>query len=321
MNENMISVATRMYNPDQLFDMSLFDVLGAIQKGNLYGYDLIGITQKIQSLTDKEKRNELKYLCLPVAMFNGTFRYKNNNSLKSYSHYTAIDFDELQSYDDMRHLANRLMKTPCVISFFITASGRGMKAIIGHDCDNPDYHDELYGQLLKKFHLDSATGETDASCRDLARGNYINYDPNLWINSKHVPYHFEHDPNYVPKPKAANTYNGMAYDVGMMKWYLSTTTVIRKKSDESIISILNSYWKKKQPERWTEGHRAISIFKGASELCSHGVEFDKALNYMTKEYIPTGLNDEEIFRQTYMGYANNMDKYGTTRNRFDNYGL
>jgi hypothetical protein len=95
MNENMISVATRMYNPDQLYDMSLFDVLSAIQKGNLYGNDLIGITQKIQSLTDKEKRNELKYLCLPVAMFNGTFRYKNNNSLKSYSHYTAIDFDEL----------------------------------------------------------------------------------------------------------------------------------------------------------------------------------------------------------------------------------
>ena len=61
MNENMISVATRMYNPDQLYDMSLFDVLSAIQKGNLYGNDLIGITQKIQSLTDKDQRDKLKY--------------------------------------------------------------------------------------------------------------------------------------------------------------------------------------------------------------------------------------------------------------------
>lgn len=42
----------------------------------------------------------------------------------------------------------------------------------------------------------------------------------------------------------------------------------RKVSDKSIINIINSLWKKNNPEYWKEGNRAESIFKLACLMCN-----------------------------------------------------
>jgi hypothetical protein len=94
---------------------------------------------------------------------------------------------------------------------------------------------------------------------------------------------------------------------------------LSKKSDESIINILNAKWRK-DSSRWKEGNRANSIFNSASELCRAGVDMDKSIDYLIASYKPTGMSEREIEYQAVRGYQNNMDGYGYTRSVFDNYG-
>ena len=155
-----------------------------------------------------------------------------------------------------------------------------------HDNDNPMYHEELYEQLLQKFYIPT----TDISVGDLARGNYICYDPNLWINTNCVPYNFIHNPAHMPKQKASSSSTGTPQDLVSLRKHLSFFIPFGKKSDESIINILNAKWIK-DSSRWKNGNRANSIFNSASELCRAGVNIDKSLEYLISSYKPTGMNE------------------------------
>lgn len=314
--KNGVSAVTRIYKPGEVRDFELRDILGAIQTGYFCGQDLRGITTKIQAEPDHDKQNVLKYWNLPVALFNGTFSYKNTGSLKIYSNFTAIDFDGFQNKEEMDNARKALMQRNYIYSIFTTPSGHGLKAIVIHDNNDSGCHEELFTQLLALFNL-----PTDPSVIDLARGNYICYDPNIYLNPNCVPFHFVHNPNYVPKFKAYTGASkaGTPHDIGMLRWLLSMKHPIGNKSDESIINILNSHWKK-QPDRWAKGNRKNSVFKSATELCLAGVNVDKALNYLVKAYTAVGLGENEIEYQTMRGYQNNVASYGIRRSKYDNYG-
>ena len=183
-----------------------------------------------------------------------------------------------------------------------------------HDNGNPAYHEELYLQLLAKF----STPATDTSVGDIARGNYICYDQNLWVNYNCVPYHFVHNPQFVNNKVIPSRSRG-TLDKATLRNALSLLKPLSKKSDESIINILNAKWRK-DSSRWKEGNRANSIFNSASELCRAGVDMDKSIDYLIDSYKPTGMDVREIEYQAVRGYQNNVDGYGYTRNAFDNYG-
>jgi hypothetical protein len=234
--------------------------------------------------------------------------------LKEYSNFTAIDFDRFNNEQELNEVGSRLCNTPCVYAVFRTPSGRGLKAIVIHDNDNPEYHEELYLQLLAKF----STPATDTSVGDIARGNYICYDQNLWVNYNCVPYHFVHNPQFVNNKVIASRACA-TLDKATLRNALSLLKPLSKKSDESIINILNAKWRK-DSSRWKEGNRANSIFNSASELCRAGVDMDKSIDYLIDSYKPTGMNEKEIEYQAVRGYQANVDGYGCTRNVFDNYG-
>ena len=308
-----ISICARIYMPNYLRDFEIDEVLQMIESGICGQQDLRGITVQIQSETSHDVQNKLKNRYLPVALFNGTFSYKNSAGLKQYSNFTAMDFDGFESEQDLQNIGYRLTNTPCVYSVFRTPSGKGLKAIVMHDNNNPMYHEELYEQLLQKFYIPT----TDISVGDLARGNYICYDPNLWINANCVPYNFIHNPQYTTRGTPSRSCGTL--DKAAFVRTLSLLKPFSKKSDESIINILNAKWKK-DPSRWKEGNRANSIFNSASELCRAGVDMDKSIDYLIDSYKPTGMDVREIEYQAVRGYQNNVDGYGCTRNVFDNYG-
>lgn len=308
-----ISLIPHIYNTNTIKVFDITDVLKIIKNGN---EQLKQATYEIQQLQDHSEQNKKKYALLPAVMFNGVFSYKNSSSLIEYSCYTALDFDNFSTEEQLQEIGRRLIITPCVYSVFRTPSGRGLKAIILHDNENPKYHGELYNQLLKKFYV----ANSDSSTRDLGRGNYICYDPNIWINPSPIPYHFEHNDNYAPTSKSETTTTiGNCKDISQIRRYLSFIKITSRKSDESIINILNSKWKKDY-SRWKRGNRKNSIFNSASELCLAGVNIDKALNYLTNEYTQTGLEECVIVYQAQRGYINNYLCYGETRKIFDNYG-
>ena len=312
-----ISITPRIYTTAIVKDIELNDVLKAIREGSYDRWDLIGATNKIRACQDEDQIRELKRQLLPVVMFNGTFSYKNNENLTSYSNITALDFDHFGTEDELCAIGRRLVITTCVLAVYRTPSGRGLKAIVLHDNDDPQYHEELYNQVLDKFNLDA----TDHSVSDLSRGNYICYDPNIWVNGDCQPYKFRHDPFYQlkPKPQPSSIKNVMIGDIGSLRAWLSQKPVQGNKSDASIISILNAWWRKDE-SRWKEGNRANSVFYSASELCNDGVDIDLAIEYLINAYTTTGLTEDEITYQALRGYQNNAENYGINRSRFDGYG-
>jgi len=317
MINNKISVIPRIYKPSEVQDVELKVVLRAIQTGIAYGQDIRGITQEIQSEPDHTVQNRMKYELLPVAMFNGTFSYKNDQSIKEYSSFTAIDLDNFSSKTDMNNAKMMLMKDSCVYAIYTTPSGSGLKAIIIHDNLSPDCHGELYEQLLGRYQITTI----DTSVSDLSRGNYICYDPDIYINYNPNPYHFIHNPSYIPKtkPKSPCSRAGSDYDIRHLRLMLGFKHPIGNKSDESIIAILNSRWKK-QPDRWRVGNRKNSVFQAASELCNAGVNMDRALDYLINAYTVVGLPVDDILYQGIRGYQCNYETYGNKRSRFDGYG-
>lgn len=317
MINNKISVIPRIYKPSEVQDVELKVVLNAIKTGILNGMDLTKITQEIQSEPDHTVQNRMKYELLPVAMFNGTFSYKNDQSIKEYSSFTAIDLDNFGSEEEMNNVKKMLMKDSCVYAIYTTPSGSGLKAIIIHDNLSPDYHGELYEQFLGRYQISTI----DTSVSDLSRGNYICYDPEIYINYNPSPYRFIHNPAYVPKPKPKSPCSraGSAYDIRHLRLMLGFKHPVGNKSDDSIIAILNSRWKK-QPDRWRVGNRKNSVFQAASELCNAGVNIDRALDYLVNEYTTVGLSFDDIMYQGIRGYQCNYETYGINRTRFDSYG-
>ena len=314
-----LSIVYRVNQPWNTRVVELTEVLNAIRTGHYNGQDLIAPTRAIQKETDHGKQNQMKKDWLPCALYNGTFSYKRDGDMTGYSCITAMDFDNFQSYEEMGHIWGRLTVTPCVMAVFVTPSGKGLKALVWHDNTDPGYHREMYEKLLRKF----KTGVIDRSCSDLSRGNYICYDPDIWIRqSGGVPYHFVHDPNYSPmspKPVHAPVNTG-SMDMDALKQRLNGIILGPSgKSDASIINIMNAHWKN-SPEHWKKGNRKNSVFSFSSQLCRFGVKIEKALEYLKKSFMPAGLDERVIEYQVGRGYMYNEQDYGKERNWFDNYG-
>jgi hypothetical protein len=280
------------------------DVVKIIREGNVlmndneFGdYTLRQAIEHIRSLKTHAEQQQWKLRLLPAVAYNGTFSEVNRNGLIQYSDITALDFDNIHSNDEMCHLWRRLVKTPCVYCVFVTPSGDGLKALVLHDNTDPAMHGDLYNQLLQMFNVASK----DVSCKDLARRNYLSYDPNIWVNPNPVPYH------YVPTIKPTIQVQQVR-QAQPQNHYAQTGKTI---SDRSIISIMNSVWKKNNPEYWQEGHRACSIFKLACWLCKWGVDEDLALEYFIGGWESDTMTEDEISGHVTNAYKTEKDNFGT----------
>lgn len=260
-------------------------------------YTLKEAIEFIWSLNTHAEQQQWKARLLPAVAYNGMFLEVNNKGLTCYSNITAMDFDNIHSYDEMKHLRGRLVIIPYVYSVFVTPSGRGLKALVLHDNTAPAMHGDLYNQLLQMFNVASK----DVSCKDLARRNYLSYDPNIWVNPNPVPYH------YVPTIKPIIQVQ-QVMQTQPKNHYAQTG---KRLSDKSIISIMNSIWKKNNPEYWQEGHRACSIFYLACKLCRWGVDEDLALEYFIKGWESETMTEDEISGHVTNAYKTEKDNFGT----------
>lgn len=293
----MITYQERIsYTKFSLRYMTIDDVIHIIKEGTLQlhdpeigDYTLADAIRKIRSESDQQY---WKARLLPAVAFNGNFRELVGHQLIDYSNITALDFDHLSCPEEMESLWKKLTTTPCVRNVFITPSGRGLKAIVEHDNTDRSKHPDLYAQLLKKFNVACS----DASCKDIARRNYLSYDPSVWTNPNVVPFH------YVPSttPKVVS------------KPYTSQKRV----SDKSILSMMNATWKKKHPEYWQEGNRATSIFKLSCLLCKWGVDEELAREYFVREWEDDSMSDKEIIGHVSNAYKTESKNFGSVEFEF-----
>ncbi len=274
----------------------LNDIIQMIRTGNMqlhdneFGdYTLKQAIEHIRSVAPGDMR-KWKARLLPAVAYNGTFRELNSAGLIEYSCVTALDFDHIATPEEMMGLRNRLMRTKCVLSVFVTPGGRGLKALIWHDNTVPARHEDLYGQLLDKFYV---ANRSDASCKDLARRNYLSYDPDIWTNPNPVQFH------YVPtiKPQVQ----------------IPQSSGTRTVSDRSIISIMNSHWKRNNPEYWEKGNRATGIFKLACRMCRWGVDEGLATAYFIDGWADDTMSEGEIRGHVGNAYKTEGKNFGTLK--------
>ena len=260
----------------------------------------------VRKAKDDKAKNEAK-MKLPAVTWNGTFKTKNRNDLIHYSSFTALDFDHIQP-EKMDEFGKWLQSFPCIYAYYVTPSGKGYKAIILHDNYEPLYHYDLYNQLLELFDCP----EKDTSTVDLARGNFLSYDPNLWKNPDPEPFHFvpstsepiipETVTETIIKDEAGNEI--LTEDDSYVAKFLNTLSR-QVVSDDSIIRILGSIWTGKS----LAGRRNNTAMSYAGVLCKAGVEKDRAKSFI-EELIP----DYDITEIIEYAYSHNT--FGCERRKY-----
>lgn len=299
-----VSLFKRITDVKNPINYNLDDILEIIKTGT--EFDLKKKVQDVRNAKDKDEKDEKKKR-IPAATVNGTFESKNKNCLLVYSSYTALDFDHIPE-DEMQDFIDNLKKSPHVYAGFRTSSGEGYKAIILHDNLEPLYHDDLYEQLLEYYNCEVK----DTSTRDLARGNYLSYDPDLWINPDAVPFHFVPSTT-VPKTVVMKTETVIKTDTGEEILVQDDDEAsgfllkLRKQviSDETIIKFLKGIWTGKAIGQG-RNNAAMSY---AGVLCKAGIEKSKA-KAVIEELIP-GFDISEI-----IDYAYSHNIYGCERRRY-----
>lgn len=299
-----VSLFKRITDVKNPIDYNLDDILEIIKTGT--EFDLKKKVQDVRNAKDKDEKDEKKKR-IPAATVNGTFESKNKNCLLVYSSYTALDFDHIPP-ENMQDFIDSLKKSPHVYAGFKTPSGEGYKAIILHDNLEPLYHDDLYEQLLEYYNCEVK----DTSTRDLARGNYLSYDPDLWINPDAEPFHFIPSTS-EPKTVVMKTETVIKTETGEEILVQDDDEAsgfllkLRKQviSDETIIKFLKGIWTGKAIGQG-RNNAAMSY---AGVLCKAGIEKSKAKE-LIEELIP-GFDISEIIR-----YAYSHNIYGCERRRY-----
>lgn len=299
-----VSLFKRITDVKNPINYNLDDILEMIRTGT--EFDLKKKVQDVRNAKDKDEKDSMK-IRIPAVTVNGIFESKNKNCLLVYSSYTALDFDHIPP-ENMQDFIDSLKKSPHVYAGFKTPSGEGYKAIILHDNLEPLYHDDLYEQLLEYYNCEVK----DTSTRDLARGNYLSYDPDLWINPDAEPFHFIPSTS-EPKTVVMKTETVIKTETGEEILVQDDDEAsgfllkLRKQviSDETIIKFLKGIWTGKAIGQG-RNNAAMSY---AGVLCKAGIEKSKAKE-LIEELIP-GFDISEIIR-----YAYSHNIYGCERRRY-----
>lgn len=299
-----ISLFNRITDINHPEEYEIDKVLDIIKTDSYYHVaEKVDAVRKAKTKEEKEKAK----MKLPAVTWNGTFKTKNRNDLIHYSSFTALDFDHIQP-EKMDEFGKWLQGFPCIYAYYVTPSGKGYKAIILHDNYEPLYHYDLYNQLLELFDCP----EKDTSTVDLARGNFLSYDPNLWKNPNPQPFHFVPS---TPKPIILDTVTEtiirdetgteiMTEDDSYVANFLNTLSR-QVVSDDSIIRILGTIWTGKS----IANGRNNTAMSYAGVLCKAGVEKDRAKSFI-KELIPD-YDITEIIEYTY-----SHNTFGCERRRY-----
>ncbi len=302
--KNKVSLFGKITDINHPGEYDIDKVLEIIQNNTYFHLkEKVDAVRKAKNDEDKDKAK----MKLPAVTWNGTFKTKNRNDLIHYSSFTALDFDHIQP-KKMDEFGKWLQSFPCVYAYYVTPSGKGYKAIIFHDSYEPLYHYDLYNQLLELFNCP----EKDTSTVDLARGNFLSYDPNLWKNPKPQPFHF------VPstlEPIILDTVTEtiirdetgteiMTEDDSYVANFLNTLSR-QVVSDDSIIRILGKIWTGKS----IANGRNNTAMSYAGVLCKAGVEKDRAKSFI-EELIP----DFDITEIVEYAYSHNT--FGCERRRY-----
>jgi hypothetical protein len=146
-------------------------------------------TEQLSSILEKIKNGEwknrvircqtdIKYKnYLPVFTPTGIFSHRSIKGLQEYNGIICLDIDGVQEPDALKEICKSI---PWVMAAFITPSGKGLKVIVKTQATVETYK-ETELEVAEAFL--TATGVArDNHCKDIARIQFVSYDPDLYYN-------------------------------------------------------------------------------------------------------------------------------------------
>ena len=114
---------------------------------------------------------------LPCFTPTGVFNHRSLGGLQSYNGVICLDLDHLEDPESVKAQAREL---DWVRAAFITPSGKGLKVIV-LTSSNLEQYKETEEFVAAKF-LEATGVARDNRCKDVARIQFISYDPELYHN-------------------------------------------------------------------------------------------------------------------------------------------
>jgi len=147
--------------------------------------ETLNLSEVLASIRDgkwKEKvdkcKIDLKYKdFLPCFTPTGIFSHRSIKGLESYNGIICLDIDHVE---DPEALKEKVSKLSYVHAAFVTPSGKGLKVIVLTDGSHESY--KANEERVSAKFLDDTGAARDNRCKDLARIQYVSYDPNLYYN-------------------------------------------------------------------------------------------------------------------------------------------
>jgi len=319
-----ISLFPFAWRPNSPMDLSVDRLLEIIRTGNYTikksgeCRELKDVIAEIRSIDDHDKQGEIKRSWLPVGCINGKFKYKDDHGLVNYSSFVALDYDGFDDEDAMNEAKEKLKAYPFIYAIFSTPSGLGLKALVLHDSADPTKHRNLYMQIMEKCKMK----ETDEGVVDLSRGQFLSYDPELWLNPSPKAYHFEFDAGlkaperkkdkYVVSSSTAGTH-GIEY-TKLDDWTENFLDHLwgHLLTDDAVMERLDKYWKENWQNYHEVGKRHRGMLNMAGTLCKAGIKKERALEYLIDNYPDKEKKEiEEV-----VSYAYDYNAFGCDRRRY-----
>ena len=255
---------------------------------------------------------------MPNITVNGVFPYRCDDDIAVYNQVTALDFDHIPT-SKMTQVREMLIRNPLTHYLFTSPSGNGYKVLVKHDNVHPEFHWNLYAQLLQVF---GNIPYIDKGVHDLSRATFLSYDGDSYYNPQSKSFLFEYAPNITQltkrkKPittKGKQSVSPMTQNMIVMNSLFQATW-----NDKALMDYIDKYCWSKHPEDYMIGNRNNSLIKKATILCLCGVHYDTALWKLTYLYThdpAIAVSESDIENRVLYAYRNNADRFGTERQKW-----
>ena len=122
--------------------------------------------------------SDLKYKdWLPCFTPTGIFNHRSIKGMETYNGVICLDVD---SIEDPTALKEKCKEFHWVHAAFITPSGKGLKVIVLTDATVENYKETE--EYIANLFFENTGSPRDNRCKDIARIQYISYDPELYYN-------------------------------------------------------------------------------------------------------------------------------------------
>jgi len=120
---------------------------------------------------------------LPVFTPTGEFGHRSIAGMEKYNGIVCLDIDAIEDPEGLKEKCKIL---GWVYAAFVTPSGKGLKVMVKTQATPETYKktEELVAEAFA-----GVTGcQRDVRCKDIARIQFVSYDPNVYINEHSITF-------------------------------------------------------------------------------------------------------------------------------------